>query len=47
VQQDHSARLFELGIDGLDMQVPFAEIYVLRSNLGHLTHTQAGTGQEE
>jgi len=37
----------ELGIDGLDVQVTFAEIYILRSDLGHLSYTQAGSGQKK
>jgi hypothetical protein len=27
-QEDHCARLVELGVDGLDVQVAFAEIYL-------------------
>ena len=46
-QQDHSAGLLELGIDGLDVQVAFAEINVFCPDLGHLTHAQARSGQQE
>ena len=46
-QQDHSAWLLELGIEGWDVQVAFAEIYIFCSDLGHLTHTQASSGQEK
>jgi hypothetical protein len=46
-QQDHSARLLELGIGGLDVQVSFAEIYILCLDLSHLTHSQPGSGQQE
>jgi hypothetical protein len=38
-QQDHSARLLELGISGLDVQIAFVKIYILGPDLGHLTHT--------
>ncbi|MDD4160851.1 MAG: hypothetical protein PHW87_00040 [Methanothrix sp.] len=44
-QQDHSARLLELGIDGLVVQVAFAEINIFCPDLGHLAHTQADAGQ--
>jgi hypothetical protein len=46
-QQDHSARLLELGIDGQDVQVAFAEINIFCPDLGHLAHTKARSGQEE
>ena len=38
-EKNHRARRFELGIDGGDMQIPFGEIYIFSSDLGHLTHT--------
>jgi hypothetical protein len=46
-QQDHSARLFELGIGGLDVQVSFVKIYILCPDLGHLTHSETRSGQQE
>lgn len=46
-EKDHSARLLELGIESWDVKVAFAEVYVLRPDLGHFTYTQACSGQEE
>jgi hypothetical protein len=46
-QQDHGAGLFELGIDGLDMQVASLEVDVLCLDLGHLAYTKTGSGQQE
>ena len=45
-QQEHSAWFLELGIDGLNMQVSFAEINVLCLDLGHLAYTQASSCQQ-
>lgn len=37
-KKDYGAWHLELGIDGWDMQVAFAEVYILGSDLSHLTY---------
>jgi hypothetical protein len=38
--------LLELGIEGRDMEIAFAEINVFCCDLGHFTYTQAISGQK-
>jgi hypothetical protein len=46
-QQYNSTSLLELGIKGRDVQVTFTKVHIFSPDLGHLTCTQASSGQEE